>query len=66
MDGKMLMAWKYICSNKHLEIPDSWQECIADFDRAISELALWDEEFCHTYVTCPRRHFSKFMPITNA
>ena len=25
-------AWDYIYSNRHLEIPNSWLECIRDFD----------------------------------
>jgi len=32
MDSGIHMIWDYIYKNRHLEIPDSWVDCIREFD----------------------------------
>lgn len=39
IDAGLPKVWKYIFSNKYLAIPDSWVECIAEFDRELTQAA---------------------------
>lgn len=40
IDSGIHMIWKYIYSNKHLRIPDSWVDCIRDFDNELTKTVL--------------------------
>lgn len=46
MDSGLPMIWAYIYKNKHLKVPDSWDQCIQEFNQELSAKVLW----LHTYM----------------
>ena len=40
-DAGLHNVWSYLLANKHLKIPDSWQDAIHKFDRELSDLDTW-------------------------
>ena len=44
VDALLMPVWKYLFENPHLEIPESWQRAMMDFDKRLTE-----KETCMVY-----------------